>query len=310
MSGKRFGLLVLGVSVPPALAAVSWFLGGNAVWLCETVLSAAVLLVLLVAASLKPLEQVRARTWLPLGWLLLGWAGWAAVGYFFPLTTVTITPDSQEPDGPTRVTYDGRLVAAPEPVRKSSFRIRGRFQPDLLKIETLAPQGWEPRTFRTYDSDVSLGSVSTTGLYVDNRGHGATRLQCGELELDIAAGAAEHRKVLAPLLGGSAAVRIDGNKVGTLEDKPVLIDVLGTRTYRLRDVTYGSGVLQAMWAVQGLQGQLPEPGPPDSVYEQKHVHQLPGEVDYFLEAAPEKIKVTAFGAPALQETRRELREVE
>jgi hypothetical protein len=232
------------------------------------------------------------------------------VGYFFPLTTVTIKPEPKEPDGPTRITYAGRLVAEPDPVRESFFRLRGRFEPGLLKVETLAPQGWERRTFRTYDSDVSLDSVSTTGLYIDNRGHGATRLQCGQLELDIAAGAGERHNVLAPPLGPPAAVRIDGREVGTLGDRPVLIDVLGTRTYRLRELSYGSGVLQAMWAVQGVQGQRPDPGPPDTVYESKHVHPLPGDVDYFLEAAPEKIKVATFGAPVLQETRRELREVE
>jgi hypothetical protein len=310
MSANRYGRLVLGCLVPPALAAVSWLMGGDTVWLCGTVLSAAAILVLVVAASLKPLEQARTRDWLVLGWLGVGWAAWAGVGYLFPLTTVTIKPEPKEPEGPTRITYAGRVVAEPETVRECSFRLRGRFELGQLTIKTLAPQGWELRTFRTHDSDVSLDSVSTTGLYIDNRGHGSTRLECGKVELAIAAGAAERHAVLAPPLGAPAAVRIDGKTVGTLGDRPVLIDVLGTRTYRLRELTYGSGVLQAMWAVQGVQGQLPDPGPPDSVYESKHVHPLPGEIDYFLEAAPEKIEVTTFGAPVLQETRRELREVE
>jgi hypothetical protein len=307
MSGKRLGWVVLGVSVPAALAAVSWFLGGNKVWLCETVLSAGVLVALVVAASLKPLEQVRARDWLLLGWLGLGWACWAGVGYFLPLTTVAIKPEPHEPDGPTRVSYAGVPRASSDPASKSSFRIRGRFSPDLLKVETLGPHGWELRTFRASDSDVSLDSVETTWLYVDNRGHGATRLECGKLGLDVAAGAAERRRVLASPWAGRAAVRIDGKEVGTLGDRPVLIDVLGTRSYRLREVVYGSGLLQAM---QALQGGLVEPGAPDSLYEQKHVHELPGEVDYFLEEAPKEIKVTTFAVPALRETRRELREAD
>jgi hypothetical protein len=311
MVRERYGWVVLGCSVAAALAAVSWFLGGNTVWLVETVLSAGVLVVLVVLASLKPLEQARARDWFLLGWLVLGWACWAGVGYFLPLSTVTIKPDSDEPAGPTRITYDQNPVATLDPLPTYSFRFRGRFHPDLLTLQTLGPQGWQARTFRAYDdNDVRLESVPTTSLYIDNRGHGATRLECGKLGLDVAAGAAVRRRVLASPWGGEVAVRVDGKEVGTLGDKPVLVDVLGTRSYRLREVVYGAGLLEALQAVGEMHGHFPEPAAPDTVYEHKHVHQLPGPVDFFLEAAPQKIEVATFGAPAVRETRRELREVE
>src|SRR5262249_36869974 len=160
-------------------------------------------------------------------------------GYFFPLTTVKIEPErEEEPACPTRVSYRGEVLADFDRPQQYSFPLRGHLQPELLKIETLGPTGWIVRNFRNYGEDVKLETVPTVTLYVDNQGHGATSLECGELQFPVSAHAKERRVIVAPREGVPIWVDIDGKPAGALDGEHLLTDTLGTRSYQLREIVY------------------------------------------------------------------------
>ena len=297
-------------SVPVGLAVVSWFLGGDLIW--GAVAAVAALLVIVASAAafrVVAARDLRLGDFLPAGYLLLCWASWTAVGYFLPLATVHVTGQMDgEPDCPFRVSYGGQVRLAAERGRECSFQIRGRFRPDEVKVETLTTQGWIDRSFRDYGDEVDLEKIPTTRIYLDNRGNGPVELGCGPLRFTAAAGGKACFRIPALPVGARCPLTLDGQEVGNVGSRNVLVDALGTRSYTLRTVTYESGFAGL------LRLGRPDLGPPpgkEAVLSGRHVHQLPGAIDFFLEPAPPNIKVTTFGGiDPIEQTRMELCETD
>lgn len=283
------------IPVPFVLAAVSWLLGGNNVWAWTAAVSG-VLLLLWGVASLEVLRDrdFQLRDFLLAGFVVLCWGAWAAVGYHFPLTAVRLKDDDgdDEPVGPVRLSYDGEMRFEGER-RQGAFEIRGRLDPARLKVESLAPTGWVARTFRVYGDEVTLAKAPTTTLYFDNRDHKEARLVCGQLGVTVAANKKERLRVPALAPGAACPLVLDGKEVGTLGEKDVLVDALGTRSYRWRTVTYG-GALEQLMALNPQGGVVP-PRDDFELFRAGHVHELRGKVDFFLVPAPREIKVQTFG---------------
>jgi hypothetical protein len=299
----RWWLTVCGL--PLLLAAISWLLGGNAIWGWVTGITG-FLLFLFVLSSLKYLPQMQVRHYLLFGLIILNWACFAAVGYYFPLLSVSVRTRTDEAKLPTRVYYEGKEVASLDSSsEKATFPLRGRLEKSSVKIEVLGPQGWVARKFDVYGNDIVLDRVPTAFLYIDNKGHKAVDLACGALTLQVGADGRESYEFLALPEGKSFPMNIDGKEVGVVNSAHTLIDVEGTRTYRLRHIVYQSGLgLALALDPNHAADHLP---PPDDSFAGKHVHKLPGKVDYVFTAAPEKITVHGFqGMMAQNETRTEL----
>jgi hypothetical protein len=287
----RSPLFWLLAGLPPLGAVVgSWYLGGDETWLKVTCVAFCVLL-LVGLGMLRGAFEARGRgmIWIAalFGYLLLVWGAWTGVGYFLPVTAVKVKPNKDGPDGPTRIVYRGEVVGELGRTDDHSFEIRGRFDPSRLRVETFGPEGWVQCPCRDFVSSVEVEAIPTVGLYVDNRQRGQTRLECGELKLQVPAGAAFRRVIPAP--AGSLPLLLDGEVVGSLEGEHLLIDVLGTREYRLREVTYRGGVLHL------FQPERPDRLPLVEYFRGRRLHRLPRQVDHFLEPAPEKVNVTTYG---------------
>jgi hypothetical protein len=299
------GRVCAAIPVPFALAAVSWTLGGNNVWAWTAGVSG-VLLLLWGVASLEVLRDrdFQLRDFLVTGFVVLCWGAWAAVGYYFPLTAVRLKDgDEEEPVGPVRLSYDGEVRFEGER-RQIAFEIRGRLDPARLKIESLAPTGWAARTFRASSDEVTLEKLPTTIIYFDNRDHKVARLVCGQLSVTVAANTKERVRVPALAPGTACPLLLDGKEIGTLGEKDVFVDAFGTRSYRWRTITYGGPLEQVM--ALNPQGVVP-PRDDFELFRAGHVHELRGKVDFFLEPAPNEIKVRTIG-PTIggRETRTEL----
>ncbi len=302
------GKLLLAL-LPLALAVGSWFLGGGTVWMLTSVLAAGSLLVVAIR-YLPSIDFLGLRHYLTFGYLVLCWAAWAAVGYFLPLTTVTVKPAlgsswEKEPDCPMRITHGRQAQVEHDHPGEHTIAFRGRFDPRSLKIETRTPAGWIERSFTSYTSFVVLEEVPAARLYIDNRKHAAVDLGCGQLRFPIAAGSRQRLRLAAPPAGSRCPLTMDGKEVGVLTgEEDVLVDTLGTRSYRLRRLVYG-GILDM------LAGPAAGPFPRTELFRGRHVHKLGVAVDYFLEDAPKEIKVPTWsGLPAGQQTRYELLEVQ
>jgi hypothetical protein len=301
-----WGQLCALLPIPIVLAVLSWGLGGNNLWAWITAISGLLLLVTAVA-NLEVLRDrdLRLSDFLLGGLVVLCWGAWAAVGYYFPLTTVVLKEgDADEPVGPVRISYDGAVRFEGDRGGPSSFQIRRRLKSERLRVETLAPTGWVARPFQTAGDEIKLETIPTTIIYLDNRDHQEVRLACGQLTVTGAASAKQSFRIPALPPGARCTVALDGKEIGTLEDRNVLVDALGTRSYRFRTVTYAG-------ALEQLMTRLPQPGaePQDDVtfFRQSHLHALPGKVDFFLEPAPNEIKVRTFSPVAAgKETRTEL----
>ncbi len=312
------GALYALVAAPVVLAIVSWVLCGRGHDAWDWV-TGFVILVLGVAVVKAVEIGVTDRTWrfsaLVVGYMLLCGGAWFGVGGLLPLTVVSVKENDaeNEPACPLRVSYDGVVRYEGEQWREFGFQMRGRLHSDLLKVETLAPQGWVARSFGTDGGRITLGKIPSVIVYLDNRNHKETRLACGKLAFAVAANKKELIRIPAAPPGDSYPLALDGKEIGTFGGENVLVDALGTRSYRLRTVTYGG-------AFEQLMARLPRPNtesPPAVVsFNEKHVHTLPGKVDYFLEPAPEQITTRTFGhsharllSDPGKETRNELIEV-
>jgi hypothetical protein len=302
-------LWVGGIAVPVVLAGLSWVLAGNEVWywIC---FGGVIVGLILVVAVLRTVGQgdISPRAALVGLWLLLCAGLFWAVGFYFPLTTVTVSPrwfsSDAVPDGPTRVIYDGGIVAQFEGDSTASFQFRGKFDPALLRVESLGPAGWVKRIPHDVGSAVSLETLPLVVLYVDNRNHEPFQLQCGELKFEVPANTTRKWSVPALEKGDTVSVQLDGKIAGEVGAQNLLVDASGTRSYRWRELDYGGGLMQLMEAT----GQGNRPLPRIRFFSNARVHTLPDKVDYFLEPAPDKIQVTVMkGMGALaQEKRTEL----
>jgi hypothetical protein len=299
VGNNRRWWLAAAVLILLADAAVSWLVAGSDAWVWVAGISFVVLVLLATTALRVALRDLRPIHLLFFGYLALLWGCWAAVGYWFPLTTLTVKPDPEGPTTATRVHYASKELPPYDRAAGLSYQLRGRVDEESLKAETQGPAGWVPRPLRVYGSTAELEKVPTVALYVDNRDHAAVEVGCGELRLAVPAGAHATHVLPAEPDGPPIRVTLDGKKVGKLEGGFGLVDVLGTRSYRFRQVAYGDGIAQ--FDPDFGRGTLPA-----STYEAAHLHRLPARVDYFLEKAPDHITVTAVFGFAPPETRGEL----
>jgi hypothetical protein len=268
------------------------------VWGVVTLVSGA-LLFLLAVSAVRVVTAEKARTIRPVhfllfGYLLLIWSCWALPGYLFPLTQIELklAEDSLGIETPLRVSYHGSPVLSLDRAANSSFEIRGHLKGDALRVEMLAPAGWAPVEVHDYFLSVELRDIPTATLYVDNHGHEAVLLNCGQLALPIAADEASPHVIFRPRGADAAPVSIDGQVVGRLSSECVLIDVQGSRAYRWRQITYTDPVAGIMRL--GPEPVLP-PEEPVKTFGGKQLYTLPGKIDFFLTAAPERVSVKRYG---------------
>lgn len=302
-----WGLLLTLTPVPIALAVAAWFVGGGTAWEWITGVTG----LLLLAVIVTNLEAVSSRDLYPRefflgGFFLVCWLLWAAVGFFFPVTTVCVKYRAPEDDlpFPLRVSYKGEVRFEGQQGREQAFQIRGRLRSSQLQVETLSPLGWTQRSFANEDGTVWLGTIPTTTIYLDNLDHKETQLGCGKLTLTGAASRKQTFRIPALPPRSRCPLTLDGKEIGALDDRNVLVDVLGTRSYRLRTVSYGD-------AVTRFAARLPQPNaePQDDTvhFRTSYLHTLPGKIDYFLEPSPKDIQVRTIGPVATgTETRTEL----
>ena len=205
---------------------------------------------------------------------------------------------------------------------------KGLVDPPSLSMKLLLTSGWIEEALSYYPPDLEdirdglkypppgirviridsphFSTVRTISLWVDNRGGKGGELSIGEVERPIAADSASCVKVYS-LEGSPTAVRFEGKPIGGLSlpgpkrdehvkpqdnvvttmaelekrdfrERPTfLVDISGARCYRVRHVFYGFGG-----------------GEESPVYlsGQKIYPLSMGDPYYFLERAPDQIKVT------------------
>jgi hypothetical protein len=284
--GRLITHLAIGGALTIAAGVGSWFVGGDTLWKVGNWVFGIAIVILLVLIRTR--RRQRVDDWLIFAGIGSAMVVWIAIGFWFPLTTVKIDPENI--GSRSRVTYNGKLMIEWPSNEPASFTMRGPLNRAKMKIETLGPTGWFPRKYTAAsDNSVGLGEVETATLFIDNRDHAAVTLSYGELEFQVAANKAEKRTVLASRFGEAVSLRIDGKEAGSLDHTTVLIDILGTRSYRLREVVYG-GEMQRL----GVFGDRNQPEPRVSVLSGQHVYRLPMPPDYFLEHAPAKISITTM----------------
>jgi hypothetical protein len=295
------------------VALLSYGLGGNEVWKW-TAWIWGVILVFTVLGVLRVLDELEAVHYLFLLCFLLGEVCWVSMGVVYGYRKVEVElslekAGSEWKEGeeglylPVRITYDGEVLAAADALKSHSFAVR-RFRPERLQIEVLRPQGWTTwRMDRVLGERVSVKPITVVSLFIDNRDHATVALACGAVQREVAAGQSAQWTFAAPDPPARYPLRIDGRDAGRLAGANYLLDVAGTRTYRLREMKYTQFVLLG-------EGEGPRP----TVFKPAHLHQLPQRIDYFLSPAPESITVkevsiNGITIPALDQTRWELVEL-
>jgi hypothetical protein len=299
---------LLAVLILPSLVILSWFLAGHAVWHYSAVVTA-FLLFLLTLSGFKLLDGLRARHFLLYGYFVLCWVAWTVVGYYWPMTEVRVKGElgnnlEEEPNCQLRVSYGGLVRVELDRPQESSFRFRGRFDPEQLRIEMMTPEGWVTRSFNAYSKEAYLDKIPVGRLYVDNRASGPVTLACGAWQAGVKGDS--HATVLLPAApkGVRRRLTINGKEAGAFEGENILVDTLGTRSYQLRTVVYET-TLNRLFADPAKRLL-----PPERSFERGHVHHLPDEIDYFLASAPDRITVpTMYGLPLGKLKRKELNEI-
>ena len=157
-----------------------------------------------------------------------------------------------------------------------------------MQVELLAPNGWfKPRFDMSADGkDLDIFQTGTFCLCIDNRDHGAVRVECGELPgIDVAAGATLRRFFFNNRYSSQtdAEVKLDGVVVGKMY-LHTLIDVVGTRRYRETGHVYSTNSSEGD---SGSSRDL-EPG--------EKVRSLGESIDYFLSPAPSALSVQYDGS--------------
>ncbi len=219
------------------------------------------------------------------------WVVWFLPGFLFAGHPLSYQHDL---DTPARFLYDGDTVATADGQETIDFRVRN-FDEKKLRLEVLTPDGWARRDFTLehdphYNTDtphqqVKPAALNVITVWVDNRGGEKARLECGKVEMVVAAG--EHRSFRFPRPERieQTPFHIDGRDSVFLAREYYLIDMLGTRTYRLRERVYrGASIVPK------------EPGP-DVELSGKRIHPLDKRIDYFLEKAPDTIEQSRLKFP-------------
>ena len=304
----RFWLLL--VIIPGGAGTVSWFLGGNEIWVGGTVVGLVLLALMgLTLYGLLTNPEFNTRrgfydllfcTECLCGWVFVATLlSWWVVGFFFPLNSIRVRThhDEEVLTCKTRIWYRSHTVAEFDTATPHTFSLRGRYEASLLRVEALGPDGWNSLPFDHYGTEVVVKPPRTIALYIDNRNGVATTIACGQLEFEVMANSKEQRMLPAPVYDDSVTVSLNDKRIGTLEGNCALIDVRGTHSYVSKEITYGMHGLF-------LPGRNQERH--EEFYQDAHLHPLPEKVDYFLEHAPEKITVTTLSGLPLNETRRQL----
>lgn len=134
-------------------------------------------------------------------------------------------------------------------------------------------------------------------LWVDNRGRPEARLLVNGEETVIAPGEKRHFRVVYELCPAMREVYLDGKLIGTLPDqipelkdgqeydpwdvkysRNVLLDTSGRGCYRYTEYCYKRAGYK--WCE----------GPESRTYRGKHLHRIPGEVNFFFEPPPKEIQ--------------------
>jgi hypothetical protein len=274
-----------------------------------------VLLVFTVLGVLRVLDELEeAVHYLFLLCFLLGEVCWVSIGVVYGYRKVDVEL-SWEKDGsgrkegeeglylPVRITYDGEVLVAADALKSHSFEVR-RFRPERLQIEVLRPKGWTTWPMdRVLGGRVSVKPIVVVSLFIDNRDHAAIDLACGAVHREVAVGQTAQWTFAAPDPPARYPLRIDGRDVGRLAGANYLVDVAGTRTYRLREMKY------TQFALLG-EGETARP----TVFKPAPLHKLPDRIDFFLSPAPEtitvkEVSINGITIPAGDQSRWELVEL-
>jgi hypothetical protein len=279
LAGWLYALLPL-----PGIAAVSAWLAGSPDWIAPAVFPPFVLVVpVALLLRLGALHYFSGRGWLAYGWCWLAWGCWLGAGLLFWATTVRVEfrTDPREGDGPLplRVLYDGRPVVTLDRPQKCTFGARF-FRRDRVAVQAFGPDGWVNCPLGGAGGDVVIENMPLAVVYVDNRGHAAAELACGQVRLTVTAGARAVWKIAAPAAG--RPLTIDGHEMGVLDAGAFLVDVAGDHAYRLHDHIYRDSKIT-------LPGLLANPQP-DAVLRWQRFYPLPRQVDYFLVPAPRSVE--------------------
>jgi hypothetical protein len=291
-----------------AIAGAAYWLGGTGFWKWTAGIATAVLILGLLGLTREGvLSGLRAEEAVVCAYIVLVWACWVGIGFFLGVSRVEVKRDWGQPRAgqpylPTRVRYAGRVVAAFTDKPSCTFEVR-RFCRDLLVVEMQRPDGWVECDLTGDSTAVQIKKRPTATLYIDNRRHQAVEVSCGQLRIAVSAGAAVCRTILAPPRGGQYPLLLDGRAIGEPAGEHCLVDVVGARTYRFQSLIYARSGFDAMtW------GDRPAP---EGHYSGRHLHKVPGKVDYFLTPAPRSLTVRRLkGFSFLPEKRAELLEAD
>lgn len=155
----------------------------------------------------------------------------------------------------------------------------------------LTPDGWAnyPVCLQNYrddyrvDVESSMINAPNVTFFLDNRGCPKSELAYGQLKVILAENYATHVSVPAARLPENMGVSLNGKRIGSINIRPLssgrnyLIDCTGKRSYKWREVSYGGGITT---------------NTPDQFMSSDYFHRVLGNVDYFIEPAPQSIRTT------------------
>ncbi len=163
-----------------------------------------------------------------------------------------------------------------------------------FSMQVLTPDGWAnyPVCLQNYQDkyraevEASTINASNATLYVDNRGCPESELAYGQLKVILAENKATHLSVPAARLAENMGVSLNGKRVGSIDIRPLssgnyLIDCSGKRSYHWRTVSYGA---------------RSKTNQPEQFMSGNFLYRVLGNVDYFIEPAPQKITTTGVSA--------------
>lgn len=149
----------------------------------------------------------------------------------------------------------------------------------------------------------SLGSYSSPNesiqLWVVNRGRPAARLRVGRQERVIAADEVTHFNLLYDLCPAAREAYLDDQLVGMLPEKipepkdgEILYDPLTVKySHEVLLDTSGKGCYVYTEYCYKKKGYQWCSGPQSRTYRGKHLHRIPGPIDYLFEKPPKEVQV-------------------
>lgn len=183
--------------------------------------------------------------------------------------------DKYNATSPCGAILPGRTVPADDP----SF-----------SLQIVAPDGWAkyPVCLQNYrenyrvEAEASMLNSPNVTLFLDNRGCPKSELAYGQLKVILAENTATDLTVPAARLTENMNVSLNGKGIGSIDVRPsssgnYLMDCSGKRSYHWRTVSYGAPITT---------------NEPDQFMSGKFLHRVLGNVDYFIEPAPQRIRTT------------------